>query len=84
MLKRIKQRKYDYDTIFSTPEGKRVLADLAQRHGVFETVFVPGDPHHTAFREGKRSVVTDLLRYLNISIAELQQLEKLNERTSDE
>ena len=84
MLRRLKQRKYDYDTTFNTEEGKRVLADLAHRHGVFESVFVPGDPHHTAFREGKRSVVTDLLRYLNISIAELQRLEKLNERTSDE
>lgn len=84
MLKRLKQLKYDYDAVFSSPEGKRVLADLAKRHGVFEAAFVPGDPQHTAFRDGKRSVVVDLLRYLNVNISELQQLEKVNERTSDD
>ena len=43
-----------------------------------------GDPYHTAFLEGKRSVVVDLLRYLNMSVAEFQDLEKLNDRTDDE
>jgi hypothetical protein len=84
LLRRLKQLKFDYETVFNTPEGKRVLADLARRHGVFETVFVQNDPYHTSFREGKRAVIVDLLRYLNVSVAEFQKLERLNDRTDDE
>ena len=76
MLRRKKQLKADYETTFGTDAGKRVLADLCGRHFVFSSAMVPGDPYHTHYNDGRRSVVTDLMSFLSVSVAELEQLER--------
>ena len=66
-----KKRLADYRTIFEGPQGQRVLADLCHRHGIFDPCHVPGDPYSTAYNDGRRSVVVDLLRYLGTDLERL-------------
>jgi hypothetical protein len=51
------QLQADYRACFLGASWDRVLADLARLGFMAETTFVPGDPCHSAFREGARSVV---------------------------
>ena len=77
MLKRQeKERKALYERVFDTEDGKSVLADLCSRNFIFSPCMVAGDPYHTHFNDGRRSVVADLLSYLNISIAVLERMER--------
>ena len=69
-----KKRLADYRTIFKGPQGERVLADLCHRHGIFDPCHVPGDPYTTAYNDGRRSVVVDLLRYLGTALERLDNL----------
>lgn len=45
-----------YRSLFSTPAGQVVLADLLARSNVFATTFNAENSHDTAYREGQRSV----------------------------
>ena len=69
-----KKRLADYRTIFEGPQGERVLADLCHRHGIFDPCHVPGDSYSTAYNDGRRSVVVDLLRYLGTDLERLDNL----------
>ena len=69
-----KKRLADYRSIFEGPQGERVLADLCHRHGIFDPCHVPGDPYTTAYNDGRRSVVVDLLRYLGTDLERLDNL----------
>tara|TARA_R100001086_G_scaffold10687_1_gene5665 strand:- start:56 stop:352 length:297 start_codon:yes stop_codon:yes gene_type:complete len=69
-----KKRLADYRTIFKGPQGERVLADLCHRHGIFDPCHVPGDAYSTAYNDGRRSVVVDLLRYLGTDLERLDNL----------
>ena len=69
-----KKRLADYRTVFEGPQGQRVLADLCHRHGIFDPCHVPGDPYSTAYNDGRRSVVVDLLRYLGTDLERLDNL----------
>lgn len=75
-----KKRQADYRKVFNSPEGAKVLADLCQRHFIFSTTHVPGDSVASAFQEGRRSVVMDLIKYLKI---DLESLEKQMETPYD-
>lgn len=69
-----KKRLADYRTIFEGPQGERVLSDLCHRHGIFDPCHVPGDSHSTAYNDGRRSVIIDLLRYLGTDLERLSNL----------
>ena len=45
-----------YRTVFASPDGRQVLADLLARTGVYSVTFVTDNTHETAFKEGQRSV----------------------------
>ena len=75
-----KKRQADYRRVFNTPEGAKGLADLCQRHFIFHTTHVPGDSVASAFQEGRRSVVMDLIKYLR---TDLETLEKQMEPPYD-
>ena len=55
----------DYQFIFNTDEGKRVLDDLKKRSHFFNTTHVKGDSHESAFYEGQRSLVVFIESLLN-------------------
>jgi len=86
MLKRReKERKALYERVFETEDGKEVLADLCVRNFIFSPCMVPGDPYHTHFNDGRRAVVADLLSYLNVSVADLERMERKSyERRNNE
>jgi hypothetical protein len=57
-----------YKRVFSTPEGKRVLFDLMDRGDVLNSH--GGDP----IKEGRRSLVLEVMKKVNINLKELDQL----------
>ena len=75
-----KRRKVQYKECFSTDDGKEILADLARRHFVHTSTFVPHDTHHSAFNEGRRSVILDIISLVNIP---MEELDKLNRKAED-
>jgi len=63
-----------YRAVFTSPDGEKVLRDLMKRGGLLETSMVEGDPHLTAFKEGKRAVILDVLAELRWSEKEIAGL----------
>ena len=55
------RKKEDYQSLFATQEGQRVLADLMANFNMGRSSHVPGAPYETAFREGERHVVLHIL-----------------------
>lgn len=55
-----------YRAVFSTPAGKDVLADILTRGGMVASSFAAGDPHMTAFNEGKRRLALEIIERLNV------------------
>ena len=78
-----KKRKVQYKELFDTDVGKEILADLARRHFVHTSTFIPHDTHHSAFNEGRRSVILDILSLVNIPIEELDKLTRKPEDGRD-
>ena len=57
----LQQRRQDVLDTFTSEAGERVLQRLMDGNGVKHTTFVAGDPYSTAYMEGKRSVVLEIL-----------------------
>lgn len=55
--KRAVRTRNAYLRLFNDVDGDLVLAELERFCGAHVTSFAPGDPHRTAYNEGKRSVV---------------------------
>ena len=56
-----------YRAVFGTIQGRDVLADILTRAGMVGSSFVPGDPHATAFNEGKRRLALEIIERLNVN-----------------
>lgn len=69
--KRVIARVSDYQSVFGSPEGKRVLMDLAKKTGFLETNYVPNDPHGTSYNEGARSIVLHIFKTMKLNIQEI-------------
>ena len=72
-------KRWDYCGVCKTV-SKEILADLARRHFVHTSTFVPHDTHHSAFNEGRRSVILDIISLVNIP---MEELDKLNRKAED-
>jgi len=53
-LGRLRARAADYRTVFGTPAGQRVLADILNRNLVAGDPFVPGDRDQTIHNLGRQ------------------------------
>tara|TARA_R110000823_G_scaffold303799_1_gene425266 strand:- start:971 stop:1216 length:246 start_codon:yes stop_codon:yes gene_type:complete len=62
----LKQRKEDYQIVFGTAEGKRVLNDIVAHSFVLDTTFV-NDPYASAFNEGMRNGALRIMSMLHYS-----------------
>ena len=51
----------DYQNLFRTEVGERVLRDLMNKSCIWSTTIVPGDALSMAFNEGRRAVVLDIM-----------------------
>lgn len=63
-----------YKAHFTTPEGKKILQDLAIRCNYDRSSFDP-DPIKMAYREGRRSVVLDILNILAYNLEDIMDEE---------
>lgn len=64
----------DYQQIFSSDTGKKVLWDLMKKHGLLTTTMVLKDPYESAFREGQRAVVLEILKKMKTDIKKLHDM----------
>ena len=53
----IVELKKNYELVFNSDEGKRVLGDLERRCHFWSTTNIKGDSHESAYMEGQRSVL---------------------------
>lgn len=56
-----------YKKVFSSEEGKEVLADLMKVGRVFESTFDANNPCKTAYNEGIRNIVLRIINFLGDS-----------------
>lgn len=66
------RRRQDYRRAFGDEPGRRVLRDLMRRHFVLHSTQIAGDSHETAFNEGRRAVVLDILHAVNADARAVQ------------
>tara|TARA_R100000742_G_C4278564_1_gene101569 strand:- start:238 stop:489 length:252 start_codon:yes stop_codon:yes gene_type:complete len=71
------QLKGNYQRLFKTDDGEMVLEHLKTCFGFYQTTYAKGDSHDTAFFEGQRSVVLNVLRMMEPQ-KKLQQPEGIN------
>ena len=85
-LKGHKRSLLIYHNLFDSEDGRDVLADLASRFRVFGTTFDPESDRASAFNEGARNVVLDIIKRARTSpetvLARLEQTEA-HDRRSD-
>lgn len=74
----------DYQRTFSTEHGKRVLRQMMRECGMDEPSFVEGDPYGTAFNEGKRAAVLDIINKLKMDITALEKIYTQREQIDPE
>lgn len=55
-----------YDRVFSTPDGKKVLADICNMGYVNSSTFAPLNPQKTLLNEGMRALALAILRRVKI------------------
>jgi len=68
------QLKEDYTKVFSTVEGKRVMADLDHQCFIkFSTIPFDGNTTKMAYNEGRRSVRLYMSAIQNLDIKELKK-----------
>lgn len=75
------RRRQDYRRAFGGESGQRVLRDLMRRHFVLTSTQIAGDSHESAFNEGRRAVVLDIMATMRV---DEEQIRNLNERISDD
>lgn len=67
----------DYQAVYGSPEGQRVLIDILRRSGVLTVSHVAGDPGTSQFNDGARSVGLYLCEQLRWNEPELVALARL-------
>jgi len=75
VIKWVKWRT-DYRAIFDTPQGKRILQRWFKSYHMNVPVTVQGDPISSAFRDGQRSVVCEIVRTMNLSDEEIRKIQE--------
>jgi len=68
-------RLRDYREVFGGEAGKRVLTDLIARHYVLGSTF-HHEPTIFAHNEGQREVVLQILRYLQMTPADIPKVRR--------
>ncbi len=70
---RLKGMREDYIKVFSSEEGKRVLADL-EKVGFYKTTTFTTDAIALAFNEGNRAFLLHIKTVLEMDIETLEKL----------
>ena len=70
----VTKRSQSYKQTFDTPQGKKVLADLRSFCKMNASSFAGSDTHTTSFNEGRREVFLRIMRFINLTQKELDDL----------
>jgi len=74
---KIFRKKYDqavlYKSVFSTDQGRLVLADLVSYHQILNSTY-DDDARRHAFNEGQKESVRRILQILNVDFKEAEKL----------
>ena len=65
-------RYQDYNSVFNSPSGKRVLLDLMNKYSVLSPMY-KGDVNELLVHEGQRKVILDILNILKIDVIKLKE-----------
>ena len=80
---KLKGLRNDYQQVFSTEEGKRVIKDL-EKVCLFKTTTFSKDALIMAFQEGLRAVFLHINTIMNMDIEELERLANQSNTTKEE
>jgi hypothetical protein len=70
IAKKSVERVQLYQRVFGTPEGRRVLMDMANAHSIMRSTF-DGDVHKMLLHEGERNVILRLLKLAKVNVNDL-------------
>lgn len=87
-IKNEKQKIIDYQQIFDTEAGKRVLNDIKRLSKVLFAIVPMGndgklDPYMMAYQNGQRSVLVHIYAQLKKDPYAVKQVKAINEREED-
>lgn len=68
------RKRAAYSDVFSSANGRIVLADLAEVCGAGKSPFVPGSPDETAFRAGRQEVWLRIQKWLGMTDEDIHAL----------
>jgi hypothetical protein len=71
----------DYKRTFETEHGKKVLWHMMKVYGFLDRSYVPEDPCGTAFNDGSRNVINNILKKININVQAYEKM--LNEHEEE-
>lgn len=74
----LSQRKRDFQSVFSTEEGERVLAHIYKMCGMNSQIHTPNDPHGTSFNAGKHRVGQGIQSIMSQSEGDISKILKLS------
>jgi hypothetical protein len=80
--KRRLQMASDYQAVYNSAEGQRVLRDILREGGILEVAHVAGDPGTSQFNDGKRALALYVVERLRWNEGELVALAQT--QTSDQ
>jgi hypothetical protein len=83
-LAQARRRPDDFRNTFTTGHGRRVLTYLMQSYHVFSPTHTMGDPYQSAYHEGQRSVVLQILSFMNLNPDEVQEQINKTEQEQEE
>ena len=72
----------DYQRVFNSVEGRRVLRHLMKVHGFMQTSYNE-NPYATAFNEGGRNVVIQIMNKVRIDLNKLEKEIKEQQEQGD-
>jgi hypothetical protein len=74
--KRVLATISDYQVVFKSEHGRRVLWDLMKHSGMLSPSTISGDPYATHYNDGMRSISLYILQKLNADANQLEQIIK--------
>lgn len=77
------QRVIDYQAVFGTEQGQRVLIDLMRAGHIDVTTYISGQTENSLVREGERRMVLRIMNILKQDAAELLKMTKQGDDSDD-
>jgi hypothetical protein len=72
-----------FQTCFGSPQGEHALDHLRRFCCGNRSAFVPGDPHHTSFLEGRRDVLLEIEKLIALEDREIEMMVKRATKEQD-